>query len=138
MPNMKNTLTLLLFAVAVMFMTGCGNPKVSGKVMFTDGEPLTTGNIMFENDQNTYRCDIRSDGTFDMGMLRDGEGLPPGEYRVAVVAVCPESAAAHNLDPDLPLRMLTPSKFTNSRTSGITYTVTDSTRNIEIVVERAP
>ena len=133
---MKNTLTLILFAAMVLFITGCGNPKVAGKVVFPDGAPLTTGIVVFESDQNTYRGTIRNNGTFSMGVLADGEGIPPGDYRVAIMAFSQEDAAVGQDDSEVMLRPLTAPKFADARTSGITYTVSGSARNIEFVVER--
>ena len=131
---MRNTFTLILFAISLAFLAGCGQTKVTGTVKFSDGEPLTTGTVVFENDQRTYRAALQSNGTFSMGMLKDGEGIPSGEYRVAVLAMDPatteiiEGAAS---DP----RLLTHSKYASSHTSGLTYNV-QKNMNIEIVVER--
>ena len=126
---MRNILTLILFAFSAALLTGCGQTKVTGTVTFSDGSPLTSGRIMFENDQRTYTAAIKDDGTFNMGMLKDGEGIPPGEYRVAVMAIEPGSENAEK--PPL----LTHSKYASSRTSGITYTIQKNT-DVAIVVER--
>jgi len=131
---MKHKLLVILLAVTLPIMAGCGMPKVSGKVTFPDGAPLTTGTIFFEADQHTYQATIHRDGSFNMGVLRDGEGIPPGTYRVFVQAVSQESMAAHDENPDAPLVYLTDRKYASPRTSDIVYTIESTTRNISIVV----
>jgi len=127
--QMRNSLTLILFVLAATLLSGCGQTKVTGKVTFPDGSPLTSGTVMFEDDKHTYTATIKSDGTFNMGMLKDGEGIPPGEYRVAVLAIDPESEFA--AQP----RFLADLKYASSRTSGITYNIQKKT-DVAITVEK--
>jgi hypothetical protein len=128
---MRSHLPLILFALAVLCLIGCNQPKVSGKVVFLDGSPLTTGTVTFENDQHMYRGQIKSDGTFSMGMLKDGEGIPPGEYRVAVEAIDPETDI-DDRDPQLFVHR----RYASASTSGITYNIQKNTRDIVIEVEK--
>ena len=128
---MRKILSFTLLVLSVLTISGCGNQvKVSDKVTFPDGTPLTTGKILFENDQPTYSASIRSDGTFSMGMLKDGEGIPTGEYRVAVFAIVPGDEDKIEEPP----RLMTHSKYASSRTSEITCNVQKKT-NVPIVVE---
>ncbi|MDR1960374.1 MAG: hypothetical protein LBQ54_15285, partial [Planctomycetaceae bacterium] len=64
---------------AVLGMTaGCGskNQKVSGKVTFTDGSPLTTGIVCFvAEDGSTGRGEIVLDGTYVMGFESEKNGI---------------------------------------------------------------
>jgi len=82
----KNYLTIsvsvLLLIVAVT--VGCGDPKVTGKVMFPDGTPLTTGVVMFQKENFIASGNIQKDGTYSAGKLKDGDGLPPGQYQVFI------------------------------------------------------
>lgn len=75
------TLCALLFAVAVV-ATGCGKPKVTGKVTFADGSPLTQGTVNFTDDKIICKGSIKDDGTFEMRTLKPGDGVPPGSYKV--------------------------------------------------------
>ena len=126
---MRNILLLVLFALSTALLSGCGQTKVTGKVTFSDDSPLTSGTVIFENDQHSYTATIKSDGTFKMGVLKDGEGIPPGVYRIAVMAIDPAS------ENESAPRLLTDSKYASSRTSGITYDIQKNT-DVAIVVER--
>ena len=125
---MRNFFVPILLALSLVFLSGCGQTPVRGTVTFSDGSPITAGTVIFENDQHTYKGTIHKDGTFNMGMLKDGEGIPPGEYRVAVLAIDPASEGEE-------LRLLTDPKYASSRTSGITYNV-QKKMDIKLVVEK--
>ena len=127
---MQNFFVPILLALSLVFLSGCGQTPVRGTVTFSDGSLLTVGTVLFENDQHTYKGTINKDGTFNMGMLKDGEGIPPGEYRVAVIAVDPASEG-EGQEP----RLLTDPKYVSSRTSGITYNV-QKKMDIKLVVEK--
>ncbi|MDR2115897.1 MAG: hypothetical protein LBP87_05910 [Planctomycetaceae bacterium] len=69
----------------LLLITGCSNHvKLSGKVTYSDGEPLKTGIIMFSKPDFLARANIRPDGTFDVGSLSSKDGLPPGKYKVFI------------------------------------------------------
>ena len=75
----------LFIAFVILAFVGCSqNVKLGGKVTFPDGEPLTSGMIIFSNDDFLARAEIRSDGTYDVGSLAQKDGLPPGTYRVYI------------------------------------------------------
>ena len=132
---MRNILPLILLTLSAMLLSGCGQTKVTGTVSFPDGSPLTTGTIIFEDDKNSYTATIKDDGSFKMGMLKDGEGIPPGQYRVAIMAVDPESDNDVETQATSKARFLTHPKYASSRTSGITYDV-QKNMNITITVEK--
>jgi len=132
---MRNILGLILFALSVTLLSGCGQTKVTGKVTFPDGSPLTSGTIIFENDKHSYTATIKSDGSFNMGVLKDGEGIPPGEYRVAIMAIDPESDNEVETSAVSKARFLTHPKYASSRTSEITYNIQKNT-NVTITVEK--
>ncbi|MDR2761258.1 MAG: hypothetical protein LBB88_01500 [Planctomycetaceae bacterium] len=84
---MKKRLFLILtgvFTSIVLLASGCGQTKVEGKVTYSDGTPLSAGTIVFENSTNTYTAKIHEDGTFRLGVLKDGSGIPTGKYNVAI------------------------------------------------------
>jgi len=77
----------LIYTLFVVFLfTGCnsGKEKLSGRVVFPDGEPLTVGMIYFTNDHFTARAQLRSDGSYDVGSLAEKDGLPAGTYKVHI------------------------------------------------------
>ena len=76
---MKHFIYVLFLA---LLLTGCGDKeKLSGKVVFSDGQPLTTGTIYFTNDHFTARAHLRTDGIYDVGSLSEKDGLPAGTYQ---------------------------------------------------------
>jgi len=80
----NNYLTLFSLLLIVTLMAGCGDPKVTGKVTFPDGTPLTTGVVMFQKENFIASGNIQKDGTYSAGKLKDGDGLPPGQYQVFI------------------------------------------------------
>ena len=125
---MKHNL-LLLFVIALsVSITGCSNHVgLSGKVIYSDGEPVTTGEVQFYTPTFVARATIRPDGTFVTGSYKETDGLPPGTYGVAIVSTEPDGFTPL-VDP----------KFSSQATSGLTVTIDKTTRDMEFVVERAP
>jgi len=70
--------------LVLVFVAGCGDPKVTGKVTFPDGTPLTKGQVMFQKEGFVGSANIQKDGTYSAGKLKDGDGLPPGQYEVFI------------------------------------------------------
>ena len=123
-------LCALLFAVAVV-ATGCGKPKVTGKVTFTDGSPLTQGTVNFTDDKILCKGSIQEDGTFEMRTLKPGDGVPPGTYKVYLTETMrfgeaiestslDTTAVMHNTVNDVP------PKYSNPEQSGLTIDVKKS------------
>lgn len=81
---MNYFLKLLTPLLMIALMSGCGDPKVTGKVTFPDGTPLTKGQVMFQSDGFIGSGDIRENGTYSAGKLKDGDGLPLGTYQVFI------------------------------------------------------
>ncbi|MDR1291331.1 MAG: carboxypeptidase-like regulatory domain-containing protein [Planctomycetaceae bacterium] len=118
--------------VLLFLITGCGNKvTVSGRVTFADGEPLSTGRVVFENDQFFYYGNLKKDGTFSIGVLKDGTGIPLGKYRVAV-----EYAFATTPDGQPTEQLLIAEKHANTKTSGLEYDIQKRTTDIHITVEK--
>lgn len=71
----------MLFVV----LAGCSDKvKLGGKISFPDGEPLTVGTVIFSNPEYLARSSIAADGSYDVGSLKENDGLPPGKYRVYI------------------------------------------------------
>ncbi|MDR3233509.1 MAG: hypothetical protein LBT46_07595 [Planctomycetaceae bacterium] len=70
-------ITLLLLAA------GCGSgTRVSGKVVFEDGTPLTKGVIVFDDNTHSFQGAMRSNGTYFVGQAKDSQKIPTGRYKV--------------------------------------------------------
>jgi hypothetical protein len=109
---------LLLFAVA-----GCGGSqgRVSGQVTL-DGQPLTKGDISFSPvaDGVVASGQIDSGGNYSL-KVGTSAAIPPGSYRVTVVAVEPVAPTPEHPEP-LPT-LLTPKKYNNPATSELSAEV---------------
>lgn len=78
----------LLLAASLLVLPGCGRPTytVTGKVVLSDGTPLSAGQVEFQHlDEPVSAVGyIRPDGTFGLNMNAEGDGAFEGRYRVAV------------------------------------------------------
>jgi hypothetical protein len=98
-------------------LTGCGNNiKLTGRVVFPDGEPLTTGTIYFAKSDFQARANIRSNGYYDVGSLSEKDGLPPGTYKVYIIG------AIEN-NPDEKIISLIATEFIKAETTPLEITV---------------
>jgi hypothetical protein len=129
---MKNFIHILLFVA--LLLTGCSDKeKLSGKVVFSDGQPLTTGTIYFTTDNYTARAHLRANGTYDVGSLSERDGLPAGTYKVYI-----SGAIENNADPtDETMRLLIAPEFASESKTPLTITVPGE-RVYNITVERPP
>jgi hypothetical protein len=126
-------LALILAAAA-----GCGSTNtypVRGKVVFTDGAPLTGGLVLFRPVVNTLqvsaRGDIQQDGTFILGTYHDGDGAIPGKYQVAITPpprpkLRERPIGKPSIDP----------RFESYETSGLEFEVEKRTNVFTIAVDR--
>jgi hypothetical protein len=132
--------TILLFAFLFVpfFVTGCSkNVRVEGTVSFSDGTTIDRGQVVFENDAKTYLGKIRKNGTFSVGVYKDGEGIPKGQYRAAVTGVFDEPPPTSGNDLLAPPIHIVAEKYRNSKTSGFEFDIQGKTSGISLVVERA-
>ena len=124
---MKHKLLPFLSVVILVSTIGCGSHVAfTGKVVYSDdGEPVPTGEVQFYTPTFVARATIREDGTFRTGSYKETDGLPPGTYGVAIVAAASSGISLIDL------------KYADQRTSGLTLTIEESTRNHEFRVDRA-
>lgn len=97
---------------------------IRGKVSFSDGTPLTGGIICFASETAQFRGEVRKDGTYALGTLKD-EALPNGTYQVYFVMPEEESEsfiAVHE-------------KYTDPKTSGLLIKIDETVKVFDIKVE---
>jgi hypothetical protein len=132
-PNAMKNFTYLLFVV--LLLSGCDSKqRLTGTVTFSDGEPLTVGTVVFSTPTFISRANIGSGGTFKVGTTTEGDGIPPGTYKVYVVG-------AMVLDPKDPAGMsqlpIVAQEFTSESSTPLSVTI-PGTKTFDIVVERHP
>jgi hypothetical protein len=131
--NAMKNFTYLLFVV--LLLSGCDSKqRLTGTVMFSDGEPLTVGTVVFSTPTFISRASVGADGTFKVGTTAEGDGIPPGTYKVYVVD-------AMVLDPKDPAGMsqlpIVAKEFTLESSTPLSVTI-PGTKTFDIVVERHP
>jgi hypothetical protein len=137
---MMKKMTMIVPLLAIVFAIGCGDPKVTGKVTFPDGTPLTRGQVMFQKEGFVASGDIQRDGSYSAGKNKDGDGIPPGTYEVFIVGastfgelqnadvtpqVGPGGADSRAIEMAQTISLIH-SKYTSSATSGLTVVVEKS------------
>lgn len=131
----KYRFIFLASVACLLFAAGCGpNQKLTGKVTFPDGEPLTTGTVIFTKPGFISRSFIHPDGSFKVGTVKEGDGIPPGTYKVYIIqALAP-------VDPDDPesdaMKPLIDEKFASEDMTPLEITIPGE-KSFDITVERA-
>ena len=120
----------------VLALVGCGNnASLKGKVLFSDDKsPVPTGTVCFEKDNFLARGILKPDGTYVVSSLKQGDGLPPGTYRVYISDA--DKPIGEDSGGTTIYESLIDEKFANVNTSGITIDVTPSTKSFEFEVDR--
>ena len=141
---------LLLVLATCVCLVGCGpgQPKtypVSGKVVFADGAPLTTGGtIVFESIAPegepvfNARGVVEPDGTFRLSTFGDGDGAVAGEHR-AIVRAAREwgdlEAAQKSGSSEVVAPPVIDVRFQRFETSGLQFTVEQRDNEFSVVVQ---
>ncbi len=121
-----------------MLVTGCeqGNPTVSGIVVYEDDStPLDSGMVMFlalEGGKRHARGDIQTDGTYQLGTKKPGDGTAPGKYRVCIVP--PDRSA--EVENGIRVPPLVDSRYLDVRTSGLEFEVKPGHNEFTIKVSK--
>ncbi|MDR1385773.1 MAG: carboxypeptidase-like regulatory domain-containing protein [Planctomycetaceae bacterium] len=79
----------ILFLMFLIFLTsglsGCGkNIKIKGKVTLEDGTPVSNGTILFQGETRQAYGNIQEDGSYYLSSEKNGDGIPPGMYKVVI------------------------------------------------------
>jgi hypothetical protein len=119
---------MLLGAAACALLVGCSSKtpplgKVAGMVTFK-GHPLTEGSIVFSDAAQGLAIvsDLDGEGRFVFEVAR-GRGLPPGNYRVAIMPPGRAKPSLEFVAPSVQRTRLSfpniPAKYLNEATSGL-------------------
>src|SRR5688572_10843127 len=130
-------LTTLAALALLAGVAGCGSDRypVTGRVTYEDGSPVTEGTVIGHSGEGqsavTVQGSVQSDGTFEWGTEKPGDGARPGKYRVAVT---PRGLG----DAEMAAGMLpaVDSKFGDPETSGIEFEVKASRNELNITVTK--
>ena len=133
-PSRTSLFPLLL---SLLLFPGCGSSydaTISGKVMMNGG-PLSKGTVSFHPVAGgpVATGAIQSDGTFTVKTATK-EGLPPGEYKVTVVATDPPPPG----DDENPGTLLTAPEFGRIDSTPLSFNVETGENNFEFSVDPAP
>jgi len=92
-----------LFLFSLLMAVGCGQPKVNGRVVFSDDQsPVTYGVVFFHGDHGIARGFIQPDGKFTVESLGGNDGLPAGQQELRGLAgVARDAVGAGHLDDEL-------------------------------------
>lgn len=139
---MNRTFLLHTLIFALLVLTGCsGKVNVTGTVKYPDGTPLAQGNVFFRNADKTrmYQGTLQPDGSFALGELQDGDGIPSGTY-AAWIAGANTSDYERNA-AGVPVgkkidTILIDTKYESPDTSGLSFTVGGGKNVLEITVEK--
>ena len=142
---MMNKMRLTFFFIIVFLgvSVGCSNYlKVSGTVTFDDGEPLTVGSVCFRSESNTFHGKIDKNGYYSPGGLKEGEGIPYGNYEVWISGTDwsePIPTRDGSEPSNFKIFSTVASKYTSPNPNGLTFEAKKGgPRKFDIVVERAP
>ncbi|WP_437200851.1 hypothetical protein [Planctomicrobium sp. SH664] len=127
----RNFVSASALLVALLFVAGCGSQlppmgQVSGKVLL-DGTPLSTGSVLFIPEaagQYAFGT-VQKDGTYTLTTFVNGDGALVGRHKIIVSAVKETKEG----EPVIPL---TPSKYSNENTSGLTAQVLEGVNQVDL------
>ena len=131
--------TLLLLGF-LLFAAGCGQPKVTGTVKFSDGTPLERGSVNFQTESHAAMGSLDKQGRYTIGGVKAGDGVPKGTYKVFITGamgldVSKDRPVQFGSGPGttVPIIPLIDKKYERPETSGLTCEVKSSTVfNIEV------
>ncbi|QEG21109.1 hypothetical protein [Mariniblastus fucicola] len=146
----KATILLLLIGIC---STGClSGEKLekAGGIVMVDGRPSSAGTIEFYpvSGGRTANAVIQDDGTFTISYRKPGDGLPPGDYKVAVIVdkvlnstpkMSAEEDGDGNFTPEFRQGAVThivPQIYNNIQTTPLRYTIdnTGESQHLEIEI----
>jgi len=119
-------------AVVISSAAGCsttaGAYPVKGKVVRTDGKPVTSGQIEFRGENASASGPIQPDGSFTLGSNVPGDGALPGKYKVYLSGDC--LGSGYDGKP-----AEVDAKYGDADKSGLEFEVKAQTNTFEIKVD---
>lgn len=135
---------LILSIVSGLFLiAGCHDGRVrmypaSGKVVFTDGQPVRHGTVELESTEHGTSATgtIRDDGTFVLGTYTPTDGAAAGKHQAIVMQlIIADGTVKHIKDHGRPVDP----KYGRYKTSGLTATVLPQQQNqLVLTLESKP
>ena len=128
---MQRFILLLLLAA----VCGCSDRvRVTGRVTFSDGSPLTVGEVRFVNDKMVFSGTLKQDGSYELGSGGSANGIVLGKYNVSIeyAGVPGETKPGQMYPEQIPL---VAAKYADYATSGISCEVKGS-MTFNITVEK--
>jgi hypothetical protein len=137
----KEFVTVCAYGVVLMGIAGCGGPydaSVAG-VVTLDGNPVPTGAISFvpENGGPQAYAMVKSSGEYEVYTGREA-GLPPGQYKVAIVARESSTTLSEGGGPPPPGKAITPRWYASPQTSGLNFQVEPGSNDINLELTSTP
>ena len=128
--NCRFTLSYLIVFVSLLCVVGCGDGRptrvpVSGQVTI-DGKPLTEGTIQFYPVAGGRQSgtSIGEDGRFVLTTFEQGDGIPVGDYSVAIMA--------NKIISNTQVKWLVPKRYADKKTANISATIDSETDQMNI------
>ncbi len=131
----------IALAASILFF-GCDRgPRtypVTGKVVFDDGRPLTSGGVVLSECLDTVgagtnaRGAIDEEGLFQLTTFKDNDGALPGKHRFMVKA---DRDADDYLKRGIIPRPVIDERFESYDTSGLEFTVEEGGNDLTLIVD---
>ncbi len=108
-----------VIAAVIIGCSGAGRSSVAGKVTGADGAPVVGATVIARSDETGASAsgETGSDGTYELGGSRPGDGVPPGNYAVRVVG------QRKSMQEDASGGPKVPAKYGSHDTSGLSFSV---------------
>ena len=128
----------VLILLALNMLSGCnGNSRLSGKVTFSDGEPVKQGMVIFTTDTFQARGEIQKDGSYTVSSRGKNDGIPQGNYRVSLTGVVKIDTQNGRNPMPFPVTICD-EKYLKPETSGLTCTIPAAGNRFDIVLDPHP
>ncbi|MDR1491797.1 MAG: hypothetical protein LBT05_03625 [Planctomycetaceae bacterium] len=130
----------LIVSLSCLLLVGCNNgTKITGTIKFSDGTPVTKGQVVFDNGNNSYFGAISSAGTYVTGGNQTVEGIPNGSYKVwlAGTETADNKTGANGTITSYTVTQTVAKKFTSLNTTDLKFEVKPGgAKTFDITVEK--
>ncbi|WP_254513250.1 hypothetical protein [Anatilimnocola floriformis] len=125
------------FFILSAILTGCGSSgprtyRIPGQLVYDDGTPVPGASVVLQTKVDDKVISARGmvglEGKFELTTFHEGDGVVAGEHQVAISAI----PVPDGVKPPPPI----PPRYGTFETSGLTTSVTPSTKLIEIKIVR--